>query len=302
MDRIIAAQVFLETVSRGSISGAAAHLGMSRAMATRYVGSIEEWAQARLLHRTTRKLSLTPAGEVTLPLCQELIRLSEGVSAVGTTSQTTPRGLVRVTASSIFAEYCLTDALMRFLQLNPAVSVDLQVVDHMTNLAEDGIDLAIRVTNDLDPNLIATRLGSVHSYICASPEYLSRCGSPADVHNLTTHNCLTYTHYGRSAWEFRVGTGTVVVPVTGSFMTNEAALVVRAALSGSGIAMLPSFAVAREIAGGRLVRLFPDSYLSPLGIYAVYLSRQRMPSTLRALITFLKETLDDGRADQSVGV
>ncbi|KNC16613.1 LysR family transcriptional regulator [Pseudomonas sp. RIT-PI-a] len=293
MDRIIAAKVFLEAVKRSSISGAAEHLGMSRAMASRYVGSIEEWAQARLLHRTTRKLSLTPAGELTLPICEELIRLSETVSAVGTASHCTPKGLVRVTASSIFAEHCLTDILMKFLQLNPLVSVDLQVVDRMTNLAQDGIDLAIRVTNDLDPTLIATRLGSVHSYICASPEYLGRCGTPDAIEDLTAHNCLTYAHFGRSEWKFKQATGTVLVPVTGSFTTNEAAIVVRAALSGTGIAMLPGFAVAQEIADGRLVRLFPDTELSPLGIHAVYLSRHRMPSALKALIAFLKTALND---------
>ena len=293
MDRITAAKVFLETVRRGSISSAAEHLGMSRAMATRYVGSIEEWAQARLLHRTTRKLSLTPAGELTVPICQELIRLSESVNAVGTASENIPKGLVRLTASSIFAEHCLADVLMKFLQLNPAVSIDLQVVDRMTNLAEEGIDLAIRVTNDLDPNLIATKLGDVHSCICASPEYLTKHGVPENVQDLTAHNCLTYAHFGRSVWHFSGGEDTVTVPVAGNFTTNEAAIVVRAALSGTGIAMLPGFAVTREIADGRLVRLFPDEHITPLGIYAIYLSRHRMPGALTALIAFLKSALGE---------
>ncbi len=167
MDRLTAATVFLETVARGSISAAAVHLDMSRSMATRYIGLMEEWAGARLLHRTTRKLSLTAAGEEILPVCKQVLALSQDVSALGQQAEGMPRGLVRVTASSIFAEYCLTDALTAFLARHPAVAVDLQIADRTTNLAEDGIDLAIRAAKELDPGVIARKLGEVHSVICA---------------------------------------------------------------------------------------------------------------------------------------
>lgn len=291
MDRITAAKVLLETVARGSISAAAAHLDMSRAMATRYIASMEEWAEARLLHRTTRKLSLTAAGEQVLPICRSLVALSDDVRTVGVEAEREPKGLLRITASSIFAEYCLTDALMAFLQRHPAVSIDLQIVDRMTNLAEDGIDLAIRVTNELDPSVIAKKLGEVCSFICASPAYLERHGWPNDIRDLAAHNCLTYAYYGRSIWHFDSGGENTMVPVTGCFSTNEASIVVRAAMSGTGIAMLPHFAVEAALRDGRLVRLFPAAEIKPLGIYAVYLSRQRMPTALRALIDFLSTHL-----------
>ncbi len=293
MDRLTAAKVFLETVARGSISAAAAHLDMSRAMATRYIGVMEEWADIRLLHRTTRKLSLTAAGEQLLPICKELVALSADVKVLGAQAESAPKGLLRVTAPSIFAEYCLTDLLMEFLQLYPAVTIDLQIADGMTNLAQEGIDLAIRVTDNLDPSVIAKQLGEVDSFICASPAYLKRHGMPGDVRDLAVHNCLTYAYYGRSLWHFIVDGENVSVPVTGSFSTNEASIIVRAALSGTGVSMLPHFAAAQAIKDGRLVRLFAEHRIKPIGIHAVYLSRQRMPNALKVLIDFLSTRLAD---------
>ena len=287
MDRLIAARVLLETIARGSISAAAAHLGLSRAMATRYIAQMEDWAGARLLHRTTRKLSLTAAGEEALPLCKQMLALARDVGELGAQAESVPKGLLRVTASSIFAEYCLTDALMVFLQAHPAVAIDLQIVDRTTNLAEDGIDLAIRVTQTLDPNLIARRLGDVRSVVCASPAYLAAHGTPLNVRDLSAHNCLTYAYYGRSLWHFKVGADNVMVPVSGNFSTNEASVVVRAALGGAGIALLPQFAAAQAIEDGRLMPLVPEAEVHALGVYAVYLSRQHMPAALRSLIDFL---------------
>jgi DNA-binding transcriptional LysR family regulator len=291
MDRIIAANVFLETVNRGSISAAASHLGMSRAMATRYVAAMEQWAQARLLHRTTRKLSLTAAGETLLPKCRQLIALAGDMNTLGVQSEDEPRGLLRVTAASIFAQYCLADLLMEFLQRHPAVAIDLQIADRTSNLAEDGIDLAIRISNDLAPTVIAKKLGQVRSMICASPGYLQRHGTPGSVHDLAAHNCLTYAYYGRSVWHLSLNGETLMVPVSGNFSSNEASIVMHAALNGNGIAMLPHFAAEQAVREGRLIQLFPDAGIEQLGIHALYLSRQQMPGALRALIDFLAERL-----------
>lgn len=291
MDRLTAAKVLLETVARGSISAAASHLGMSRAMATRYIGLMEEWAEARLLHRTTRKLSLTAAGEEVLPLCKDLVALSLDVSSLGADAENTPKGLLRVTASSIFAEYCLTDILMDFLRIHSAVSIDLQIVDRAINLAEEGIDLAIRVTNNPDPNVIAKKLGEVRSVVCAAPSYLQEYGEPMHVRDLAAHNCLTYAYYGRTTWQFSSDDQNFLVPVSGNFSTNEAAIVVRAAVKGSGVALLPHFAALAEIKAGRLVELLPSFRISPMSVYAVYLSRHRVPTAMRALIDFVSTGL-----------
>ncbi len=291
MDRVIAASVLVETVARGSISAAANHLGMSRAMASRYISVIEEWAGVRLLHRTTRRLSLTPAGEEVLLSCKQLLALSEEITTQGNKADAIPRGLLRITASSIFSEYCLTDLLTEFLAQYPAVSVDLQVIDRLTNLAEEGIDLAIRVTKAPDPGVIARKLATVRAVICASPAYLAARGKPVSVYDLSAHNCLTYNYLGKSAWQFMNKSGTFQVPVAGNFSTNEASIVARAALSGSGIAMLPLFAAKQFITEGRLVALFSDIEVEPLYAFAVYLSRKRIPYALRVMLNFLAERL-----------
>lgn len=260
-------------------------------MATRYVGLMEEWSGARLLHRTTRRLSLTFAGEQLLPVCKQLLSLSGEVSSLGLQEDDKPRGLVRVTASSILSEYCLTAVLTEFQRRHPGVCIDLQISDRTTNLAEDGIDLAIRVTKALDPGVIARRLGTVRSVICASPDYLKTHGTPAHVRDLAAHNCLTYAYYGRSMWHFRAEGENIVAPVSGTFSTNEAAIVVRAAINGAGIALLPQFAANQAIAEGKLVRLVSQFEVESLGVFAVYLSRQRMPSALRVLIDYLADNL-----------
>jgi DNA-binding transcriptional LysR family regulator len=291
MDRLIASEVLLETVARGSISAAAEHLKMSRAMASRYIGMMEEWAGARLLHRTTRKLSLTPAGEQILPVCRAMLTLANDVASIGNESGEMPKGLLRIAASAIFAEYCLVDMLMEFLQVNRAISIDLQILDRKVNLAEDGIDLAIRVTSALDPNLIARKLGECPSVLCASPSYLKARGVPAHVRDLTAHDCLIYAEFGRSPWRFKAPGEDIVVPVRGSFSTNEALILMRAALSGVGIAMLPRFAVKQAIDDGKLIQILPEFEAEHLSVFAVYLSRQHMPQSLRALIDFLLDNL-----------
>lgn len=287
MDRITAAEVFVETVARGSISAAANHLEMSRAMATRYVAQMEAWADGRLLHRTTRRLSLTAAGEDVLLAARELLTVARSVKGLGSDEGAVLKGQLRVSCASIFAEHCLTDALTEFMMLHPEVGIDLHIADRITNLAEEGVDLAIRVTNDLDPNVVARRLGDVHSVICASPAYIAQRGLPGHARDLSAHNCLAYANLGRSAWAFEHRSEKIEVAVSGNFSSNDASVVARAALHGAGIAVLPRFAAAKAINEGRLIPMLEDFRVQPLGVYAVYLSRSRMPKSLRALIDHL---------------
>lgn len=131
----------------------------------------------------------------------------------------------------------------------------------------------------------------MRSVICASPAYLAAHGTPLNVRDLVAHNCLTYAYYGRSIWHFRSNGENIVAPVSGTFSTNEAAIVVRAAVNGAGIALLPHFAAKQAMAEGRLIPLVTQFEVESLGVFAVYLSRQRMPPALRALIDYLADKL-----------
>src|SRR5690606_11348769 len=169
--------------------------------------------------------------------------------------------------------------------------------DRIVNLVEDGIDLAVRITNELDPNLIARKLAPCRSAVCAAPAYLKAHGTPARPEDLAKHNCLTHTHFGKSLWRFRRDAEWVDVPVSGSITANDALLLARTAVRGSGIAMLPTYLAGPEIAAGRLVPLLTGTPPEELGIYGVYASRRQMPLILRTMLDFLAERFGDAPWD-----
>lgn len=290
MDRLTAAQVFVETVERGSATAAADALGMSRAMASRYLGALEEWTGTRLLHRTTRRLSLTSAGERVLELSREMVRLAADLSVVAAEGEG-PQGLLRVAAPTILTEEQLIPLLADFLRTHPRLSIDLRASDRPVDLVEDRIDVAIRIGDRLDPRCIARKLGGCRSVLCASPRYLNERGTPLRPADLHVHACLTYTNFGAAEWRLHAGNESATVKANGPFRTNEAVALRRAAVAGIGIAMLPDFAVADQLANGALVALLPDWEPSPHPIHALYLSRDHLPAAARAFIDYLAERL-----------
>ena len=291
MDRLTSASVFVAIAERGSLAGAADALDMSRAMVTRYLAEMEEWAGARLLHRTTRRLGLTAAGEVTLARCRELLALAGAIPSTGDAGAGEPRGLLRVACAQFLAQTALADALAEFLRHYPQVTVDLQVDNRAVNLVEQRIDVAIRITNALEPNQIARKLGECRSMLAASPDYLARHGVPNEPQDLAQHNCLAYSYFGKSVWEL-TGCGgrageVVAVPVSGNLSSNESMALLAAAAKGAGVAMQPGFVVTPLIRNGSLVEVLPEWQPQTLGVHAIYMSRQHMPPALRALLDFL---------------
>ncbi|GAB1579855.1 LysR family transcriptional regulator [Bordetella petrii] len=297
MDRLKAMQVFVEVVDRGSLSAAAQRLDMSRAMVSRYLAELEAWVGARLLHRTTRRLSLTPAGAETLPRCRRMLDLMGDMHEAVAAPDTEPRGQLRISVSLSFGAAQLAGAVADFVARYPGASIDLQLVDRIVNLVEDGIDLAVRITNELDPNLIARKLAPCRSVVCAAPAYLQAHGTPGRPEDLAKHNCLTHTHFGKSLWRFRRDAEWIDVPVSGGITANDALLLARTAVRGSGIAMLPTYLAGPEIAAGRLVPLLTGTPPEELGIYGVYASRRQMPLILRAMLDFLAERFGDAPWD-----
>ncbi len=291
MDRLAAMQVFVAVVDGGSQVAAAEQLGLSRPVVSRHLAALEDWAGARLMHRTTRRLSLTPAGEQTLARCRDILALSEDLRRSVAAPEGTPQGLLRVTVSTSFAQAQLAGLITRFVQLHPAVSVDLVVLDRAVNLVDERIDLALRISNDLDPNLIARRLTVCRSVVCAAPAYLQRHGMPAQPDDLARHNCLTHTYAGKSLWHFERDGVPLAVAVAGNISANEATALLQAACAGAGIAMLPTYLAAPLLRAGSLVALLPGVAPRPLQLHAVYASRRHMSPALRALLDFLAAQL-----------
>lgn len=280
-------RVFVTVVDLGSQSAAAEHLDLSRPVVSRYLAELEDWVGARLMHRTTRKLSLTAAGSEILPRCRQMLELSSDMHAAVSTPQDAPRGLLRITASPSFGQAQLASAMADFVRRYPGVSVDLQMLDRTVNLVDERIDLAIRMSNDLDPNLIARRLTVCRSVICASPRYLREHPTPQRVEDLSRHNCLTHSYVGKSLWHFEQDGEPVSVPVQGNISANEASTLLQATIAGAGVAMLPSYQAGPHIQNGELERLLAHAEPRRMNMYAVYASRKHMPSALRSLLDFL---------------
>ncbi|WP_373355583.1 LysR family transcriptional regulator [Pseudoroseicyclus sp. CXY001] len=290
LDRIIAARVFVETVERGNATAAAEALGMSRAMASRYLTAMENWAGTRLLHRSTRHMSLSSAGEHALARCRRLIEIADSIAGQSADAAE-PSGTIRVAMPGMLAETVFLPLIRDFAERSPKVSIDLRITDRLVDLVQDRIDISFRITGALDRAVIARKLGSVSSVLCAAPELLSRTGAPADPEALAHLPCVTYARFGGATWMLTGPDRSAKVEVAGQLQTDEAYLLLRAALEGIGIVMLPTFAAAPHIAKGRLVRVLPDWAPAHLSLYALYSSRRNLPAATRAFIDFAAEKI-----------
>lgn len=169
----------------------------------------------------------------------------------------------------------------------PKVTLDFHISNQTVDLVEDRIDLAIRITNELDPNLISRKFGVCHSTICASPEYLGRVPQPRKPADLTTLNCLTYSYFANRLWQFRHQDSHSTVAVGGNFSANESGVLLHYTLAGCGISMIPTHSAAPYLASGELIALLPEYDIPTLGIHGVYQSRSHLPHTTRIVIDSL---------------
>ena len=287
MDRLIASRVFVTIVERNSLTAAAEALSMSRGMVTRYLTQMEQWAGARLLHRTTRRLSLTDVGERTLLRCRALLELTEQIENDSLHHSGELTGLLRVSCSLSLAHSAMAAAVLAFQLQHPKVRIDMHISNQQVNLVEERIDLALRITNELLPGVIARPLGICDSVLCATPDYLAQYGQPQNPQALTEHNCLTYTWFGKSLWRFSRNDTLTEMAVSGNLSANDSFFLLAATQAGSGISMQPYYSIAGLLARGELQEVLPDYRLEPLHIYGVYSSRRQLHPALRALIDFL---------------
>lgn len=289
MDRITAMNVFVEVVERGSLTAAAEALEMSRAMVTRYLAEVERWLGARLLHRTTRRISLTAPGEAALLRFRQMLAIGDELHGELATDNPEPHGLIRVTASVSFGQIHLAAAVADFVKRHPLTRVELLLVDRVVNLVEERVDIAVRISRAIDPALIARWLAPCRSVLCAAPSYLAERGTPTTADELAGHNCLTHHYVGKSVWHLQRDGRAIAVAVGGNISANEASLLLEAVRAGAGIAMLPTYQIAPLLRSGELVEVLPEYDVEGLGIHAVYASRRQLPTIMRSFLDFLVE-------------
>jgi len=295
MDNVKAMRLFLTVVQTGSLSGAGRQSGLSPASVSRQITALEDDLGVRLLNRTSRRLSLTEAGQVYLEhaerLLQDIDELRDAVSQMAVK----PRGTLRIQSRISLGTQHVAPLIPAFLALYPDLKIDLWLTDNDLDLTEHGIDLAIRTGNLSDSTLIGRRLASSPRVICASPEYWAEHGKPATPEALMDHNCLTYRfEFGTAAalWQFRIDMGqSINIQVAGNFQTNNGEALRVATLSGLGVAMLPAWSVKDHLKAGSLERVLSDyeTTVSDLdfGIYAVYLSRRNLSAKTRLFVDHL---------------
>jgi DNA-binding transcriptional LysR family regulator len=290
LDRITGMQVFSKVAAMGSFSAAARTLGISPTMATKHVDAIEDRLGARLLFRSTRKLTLTEAGQRYLDAAERILAEVEEADAAAAADVIEPRGTLRINAPLSFGFREVMPVIADFARLYPALATEVGLTDRFVDLIEEGWDLAIRIGALRDSNLIARRLAPIRIALCASPAYLAENGSPKTVAELARHNCLGYTlptpaTAGR--WLFGAD-GSVAVSVHGNLSVNNGDALRIAALAGQGLIYQPTFILADDLRAGRLVALELDQPPFRFGAaYAVYAGSRRLPAKVRTFVDFL---------------
>ncbi len=290
MDRIMAAITYNRICELGSLSAAARSLGISRPMVSRYLDEMEKWAGARLIHRSTRRLTITPAGEKTLEKTRQLALLSLGIE--GDATRITPSGTLRIACAHFTATHLLGPVIPAFLARYPALRIEVDINNHPVSLVGERIDLAIRITNEPEPGAIARHLGTCRSVLCASPGYLASAGTPTTLEDLTQHNCLHYSRFSGQSWSFRdQDRGVMSVAVSGNFSAGISSLLCDMAEADVGLAMVPEIEARAGLENDRLVTVLPQLEPQPLGIYGLYQSRDHQHAALSLFLDTLKQHL-----------
>ncbi|HMM84046.1 LysR family transcriptional regulator [Azohydromonas sp.] len=290
MDRFTEMQAFAAVVDAGSFVRAADALQVSKTAVSRLVGDLEARLGVRLLHRTTRRLSLTVEGEVFHARCKELLADVEEAEAEVTARADEAVGLLRLNVPVSFGLLHLAPLWPAFLQQHPKVTLDVTLADRIVDLVEEGYDLAVRIARLPASSLVSRKLGSTRLVLCASPEYLRRHGTPSHPDQIAQHTVFAYTLLASGdTWNFEGPQGPVSVKVTPRMRSNSGDTCCAAALQHQGIVLQPSFMVGAHLRSGALVEVLPDHRSIELGVYAVYASRKHLTPKVRVLIDYLAE-------------
>jgi len=300
MDRLQAMLAFRTVADAGSFSAAGRQLGRSKAVVSKLVADLEAHLGARLLNRTTRRVSLTDVGRSYHARCVQLLADLDELESIARDAQSMPHGSLRLAGPHTFGELFLVPALHAFGARYPAIDVDLTLTDRFVDLVEDRFDLAIRIADLPDSTLVARRLADMRLIVCAAPAYLALHGEPLQPSDLARHACIVDTNFRQPwLWPFTADGQRTSVRVAGRYAVNSARAACDLAIAGDGIALAPDFVAASHIAAGRLRPLLTAFATPPRGIWAVYPHRRHLALRLRVLIDFLVARFAPQQRDSS---
>lgn len=286
MDRFSSMSAFVAVVEVGSFVRAAERLGTSTSSLSRLIADLEQHLGARLLNRTTRRLSLTESGQAFYERAVQLLAELDEAEALASSAAASPRGTLRITCSHAMGVQRIAPAVAQFNARHPDVRFEISVSDRIVDLVEEGFDLAIRISPSANDQLVARRLGVVRLWLAASPGYLAARGTPRKPADLSAHAALTYAYaLNPRIWRLVDGKGVVHdVRVSGPLHCNSGDLSIAAAIAGLGIVLEPDFMLQPALATGALVRVMPEYESPPADIWALYPSRRHLSAKVRVFV------------------
>jgi DNA-binding transcriptional LysR family regulator len=288
MDKLDAMQTFVRVAEAGSFTAVADQLQVARSVVTRQIGALEKQLRVKLITRSTRSLSLTPAGAAYLEKCRVILNMVDAAESSLNEEKAEARGRIRLGLPVSFGLQRLMPALLAFAKAQPHVELMMDFSDQRANLIEEGLDLSIRITANLQPGDIVRQLGQVRLLTLASPAYLSSHGRPLAPQALTQHPCLLYGMTLNAAnWTYQVKGQMHTVAVRGRIHANNGLALTQAAAQGMGITLQPDFIAEPFLARGDVVEILQDFAPPPLGIYAVLPSNRYIPHRVNVLLEHL---------------
>ena len=290
MEGFGAIPVFVAVVENSGFSAAARTLGISKSAVSKRINKLEAQLGVRLLHRTTRKLSLTEAGERYFEHASRALAAAGQAEDAVTELQGEPQGNLKISSPMSFGRLHVAPLIPKLLQRHPKLQIDLVMDDRKVDLVAGGFDVAIRAGNLPASTLIARKLAPLRQVLCASPDYVDRYGRPGTPAELSSHNCLLYSYSSdANEWTLIGESGPETVTVSGSYQVNNSEALLEALREGVGIGRLPTFVAGPDLKTGRLVKLFESYRLPDFTIYAVFPERQYLPAKVRAFLDFAIE-------------
>ncbi|MER2561474.1 MAG: LysR family transcriptional regulator [Myxococcaceae bacterium] len=291
MDRFRQLEVLVAVVDAGSFVKASQRLRQSTAGVSRAVNELEERVGARLLQRTTRRLSLTEVGRAYVERSREILSALSEADGLATGSKQVA-GRLRVSAPQSYGVLKLAPLWPKFLARHPALTLEVVLKDRLVDLVDEGFDVAVRITRQQDSSLVSRRLTTERLRLCASPRYLARRAAPRKPADLASHPVIAYTLLAsRDTWHFETPRGPESVKVTARFETNSGDTCRTAALAGAGVILQPDMLVADDLERGELVELLPDCRAAEFGVFATYPTRKFLSGKVKALVDFLAHEL-----------
>jgi DNA-binding transcriptional LysR family regulator len=294
MDKLNSMQTFVEVVNCEGFTAAANRIGLSRAQVSKSVMQLEAHLGARLLNRTTRRISLTETGRSYYERCKAILHDIEEVEGLAGEQSSQPRGTLTLAAPTSFGILHLNHIIPGYIKQYPDVRVSLSLNDRFIDVVSEGFDLAIRITELEDSSLVARKIAPCRRVLVASPDYLEKYGEPKVPQDLAIHHCLVYSNdLTLGTWTLNGAAGAESVRVNGPVCADNGDVLKDAAVDGLGVALLPTFIVGPELSTGRLVQVLRDYCPDVISVYAVFPSRRYVSAKVRTFVNYLSECFGD---------